>query len=64
LKPASGSARAEVTPTEFLREFPFAVNDLLAAFDAGFGRISLSTFTAALERRLGLGRAGLAWHTS
>jgi hypothetical protein len=64
LKPARGSARAQVFASELFAQFFFAVDDLGAALDAGFGRETAAALTAALESRSG-GRAGrIAWQTS
>jgi hypothetical protein len=49
LKAAAGATWAQVVTAEFFDEFFLAVNYLRSALHFGFGWISLSALTAALE---------------
>jgi hypothetical protein len=55
LKPATGTAGAEVVATELLDEFLVTVHDAISAFDAGFGGETLSTLARCLETSTGRG---------
>ena len=53
MKPASGTARAEIVAPELFDKVFITVNDAVTPFDPSFGGISFATFTASLERRFG-----------
>jgi hypothetical protein len=53
LKPASGTARAEIVAPELFDKVFITVNYAVTPFDSSFGGISFAAFTASLERRLG-----------
>jgi hypothetical protein len=52
LKPPRGAAGAQVIPAKLFHEFFLSMDDSRPFSDAGFGGISLSTFTAPLESTL------------
>ena len=65
LKPATGTAGAEVVATELLDEFFVTVHDAISAFDSGLGRVALPTLARGLETSIGRGVWSCAsWHTS
>ena len=51
LKPAHGSAWAEVVATKFHEELLIAVDDSETLFDLRLGRVAHATLTGRLEKR-------------
>jgi hypothetical protein len=51
LKPARGSARAQVVAAELFAQFFIAMDDAMTALHARFGRETAAALTASLESR-------------
>ncbi len=65
LKPTAGIARAWVVATELFEKLFVSVHHAIAAFDSGFRREALLTFTCRLETKTGRGVViCVSWHTS
>jgi len=65
LKPTAGIARAWVVATELFEKLFVSAHNAVTAFDSGFRREALLTFTRRLETKTGRGVViCVSWHTS